>query len=610
MSGLYEFKEEDAYSFARYMGIETKVTNGNLHFRSCPYCKVKHDKWTFAISLKTGMFNCLRSSCGATGNMITLSQHFDFSLGNMADEYYRPQKNYKTFGKPKKPYESKSESVQYLESRKISRTIAEKYEITVRSDNNNVLVFPFYDENGELCFIKYRNSKFVKGKTNGSKEFSEPGGKPILFGMKQCEDFTTLIITEGQIDSLSVADAGIKNAVSVPNGAKGFTWIPYCWNWINQFQEIIVFGDFENRHITLLDELSKCLKIRIKHVREEDYKDCKDANEILQKYGAEQIRKCVENAVAIPVKRVIRLADVEAVDIYKIPKVKTGIYQIDRLLYGGLPVGGVVLISGKTGSGKSTIASQIIINAVHQGYKCFAYSGELANWQFKMVFHFQIAGGNFIDEHQNQYGDMDYGIPDTYTKLIEKWYEDNLYLYDNSVIPDEEDEQESLINTMENVIAQYGVQVLLLDNLMTAIDLEAAYGSDKYERQSLFMKKLARLALAHNVLILLVAHKRKNNFSSNENDEVMGASDISNLATIAISYDRDKDINDDQRLCKVSKNRLFGKVNLKGYILDFDEKSRRIYGYKDDANIDYGWNTNKSASDDGFTGINVETPFD
>jgi KaiC. len=412
------------------------------------------------------------------------------------------------------------------------------------------------------------------------------------------------ISVSGNCDSLSVATAGISNAVSVPTGAKGFTWVPYCWNWINQFEEIVVFGDFEKGHITLLDELSRRLKITVKHVREEDYKDCKDANEILKKYGKEQVRACVENAVIVPMKQVKPLSSVKNVDIFKLPKLQTGIRQVDRLLYGGLPFGGVTLISGKTGEGKSVLASQIMISAVSQGYKCFAYSGELVDFQFKNIMDFQIAGSRHIFEYQNGWGDSAYNISETNRNLISDWYDDKFWLYDNSIV--ENDEQESLVSVTENVIMQYGVKVILLDNLMTAIDLEVAYGSDKYERQGLFVKKLARLATRHNALILLVAHKRKNNFSTNENDEISGSSDIPNLAMVTIAYEKNNEIELSQRLCKVSKNRLFGKTETKGYILDYDEKSKRIYGQGDDLYVDYGWNKN----DGGFISINEETPFE
>jgi hypothetical protein len=215
---------------------------------------------------------------------------------------------------------------------------------------------------------------------------------------------------------------------------------------------------------------------------------------------------------------------------------------------------------------------------------------------------FQIAGGRHIIEYQNQWGDTNYNISKANKELISSWYRDKCFLYDNSAI---DDEQESLVKTVENAIMQYGVQVILLDNLMTAIDLEAVHGSDKYEKQSLFVKQLSRLALRHNVLILLVAHKRKNNFSTNENDEISGSGDISNLATVTIAYERDRDISPDQRLIKISKNRLFGKIAPDGYLLDYDPKSKRIYGYGDDVNVDYGWDMNG-----GFIPVNEESPFD
>lgn len=606
MYSPYEFKEQDAFDFARHVHAETNVRNGELFFKVCPYCNPKPTRdniKSFSINLTTGKFKCFRSSCGVQGNMITLAKDFDFSLGNEVDEYYQPKKQYRKFKKQEKPIEPKPEAIQYLESRGISEEVAKEYEITVQTDKPNILVFPFYDEKGILQFVKYRKTDYDKEKDK-NKEWCEANCKPILFGMKQCKDFTRLTITEGQVDSLSVATAGISNAVSVPTGAKGFTWVPYCWNWINQFEEIVVFGDFEKGHITLLDELSRRLKITVKHVREEDYKDCKDANEILKKYGKEQVRACVENAVILPIRQVKLLSSVKNVDIFKLPKLQTGIRQVDRLLYGGFPFGGVTLISGKTGEGKSVLASQIMISAVSQGYKCFAYSGELVDFQFKNIMDFQIAGSRHIFEYQNGWGDSAYNISETNRNLISDWYDDKFWLYDNSII--ENDEQESLVSVTENVIMQYGVKVILLDNLMTAIDLEVAYGSDKYERQGLFVKKLARLATRHNALILLVTHKRKNNFSTNENDEISGSSDIPNLAMVTIAYEKNNEIEPSQRLCKVSKNRLFGKTETKGYILDYDEKSKRIYGQGDDLYVDYGWNKN----DGGFTAINEETPFD
>lgn len=603
---IYEFKEQDAYEFARHIGARAKRIGDELRFQNtCPYCHggEHRDKDTFSINLRTGQFKCMRASCSAQGNMVTLSRDFDFSLGLQADEYYRPKRQYRKLKTPEKPIEPKEPAVKYLESRGISAEVAARYEITTQKDKDNILVFPFYDENGKLQFVKYRKTDFDKVKDK-NKEWSEANCKPILFGMKQCTDFSRLVVTEGQLDSLSVATAGIQNAVSVPNGAKGFTWIPYCWDWICKFDEIVVFGDFEKGSMTLLEEFKKRFPNKIKHVREADYRGCKDANEILKSYGAAAVKDAVENAEYEPINKVIELADVEDVDIYKLEKLSSTIKEADQLLYGGIPFGGVVLITGKPGEGKSTFASQVLANALNEGYKTFAYSGELPNYLFKSWIDFQIAGPQHVIENTNQLGDVHRFISNSNRALISEWYRGQAFLYDNRIV--DGDEQEDIVATAEKTIMQHGVRVILIDNLMTALDLDADRNSDKYEKQSRFMKRLVRLALKYNVLILLVAHKRKNNVSLNENDEVSGAGDITNLATLVFGYGKDRELNDGERRLTIAKNRLFGKVNTRGYVVMYDGRSKRIYGNLDSLNKEFGW----AVETGGFTSADqLEIPF-
>ena len=170
--------------------------------------------------------------------------------------------------------------------------------MTTCKDNPYILAFPFYDENHVLQFLKYRRTDFDRTRDK-NKEWCEKDTKPILFGMDQCEGFQRLVITEGQIDSLSVAQAGVPNAVSVPNGCNGFTFLENVWDWIVKFEEVVVFGDCEGGKVTLLDTLQKRLPNRVKVVRVEDYLGEKDANDILRTYGADAIRKAVENALSL-----------------------------------------------------------------------------------------------------------------------------------------------------------------------------------------------------------------------------------------------------------------------------------------------------------------------
>lgn len=604
--GLYEFKEQDAWDFARYINIEAKPSGEELVFKTCPFCNPKPTKdnvKTFSINLRTGQFHCFRASCMKSGNMIDIAKHFGFSLGRTVDEYLNPQRQYKTYPKPKKKPEPKPPVTKYLTGRGISEEVINRYQIGSKRDDDRIIAFTFMNENGGIDFIKYRRTDFDKTK-HKNKEWSEEGMKPILYGMYQCNlENKTLIITEGQIDSLSVATAGFENAISVPTGATGFTWISYCWDWINKFEEIIVFGDHEKGHITLLDELKYRLEIKVKHVREEDYRDCKDANEILLKYGKNQIKTCIENAISPPIKYVRNLADVKPLDIYSVEKLGTGIKELNKLLYGGLPFPGVVVITGKAGEGKSTFASQIIAQALNQGYNCFVYSGELPNDYFKAWLNFQLAGQRNIYERNEIDGNIIYDISNVYVNQIEAWYNQRIFILDNMEI--ENDEFDGLLMITEKVIKQYGVRVLLMDNLMTALDLYISRERDKFEKQSRFTKKLARMALAFNVIIILVAHKRKNSYGDNEMDDVMGASDITNLATVTLSYGRGKHTDESQRELKLLKNRLFGKVDTDGWIMDFDEKSKRIYGAGDDVNVKYGWEKDT----DDFVPTE-ETPFD
>ena len=589
---IYTFKEEDAKRFASENGFRTRRKGDELIFKECPYCHntSRSDKEKFSINLRTGQFHCWRASCGVKGNMLTLARDFNFSLGNTVDEYYSPR-TFRTF--KIKEIEVTDPAVEYMQSRGISRAITEKYKIT-ESDGN--MVFPFLDQDGSVTFIKYRNPNPKPGQ---NKEWCEPNCKPILFGMYQCNlDNDMLIITEGQIDSLSVSEAGYENAVSVPTGANGFTWVPYCWDWMNQFQKIIVFGDHEHDHITLYKEISSRWDSKVWHVREEDYLDCKDANEILQRYGVNQIRACIENAVQKPVPKARDLSAVEYINPDDIEKLPTGIQCIDEVLHGGIPFGQLLLITGKAGHGKSTFASQLLLSALDNNCKCFAYSGELPNYLFRSWMDHQAAGPNDADPDVSNWERNDKNKDKLRLKAsalnkINDWYRGNIWIYDNEAALLED--EEPFLKFLEKVINQYGVRVILVDNLMTGLDLEPIDSSEKYEKQSLFMKKLARLALQYNILIILVAHKRKNNGSSDVNDSVSGTADISNLASVVMSYERgNKEDADDIRRLKISKNRLYGTLTQgDGLELKYEPLSKRIYATEQEKNRWYSWETNE-----------------
>lgn len=560
MNSIYKFNPDDAFRFANAIGARAKQKGNELQFVYCPYCTggEHHDKNTFSINLDTGMFKCLRSSCNAKGNMITLAKQFSgrFELSRDVSEYYNiNNKNmrFKSFKDGNKIFESKDAAIQYLSSRGISPAIAKRYEITVREDNDKVLVFPFKDENGDLKFIKYRNTSYKKGDA-GSKEWCESNCKPILFGMNHCDDFETLVITEGQIDSLSLAEAGIKNAVSVPMGKNGFTWKPYCWNWLMKFDEVVVFGDNENGIITLAKEISDFFPKRVRVVKPESYQGCKDANELLMKCGAAALVKAVNDAVVTIPTAIKNLADVRSVNLSNLEKVRTGFDELDETIGGGLFFGNLVIITGKCGEGKRTVASMIIANALRQKYKVFCYSGELPDYMFKSWLDSQILGRtHFYEAHEN---------------AVNAWYDQQIYIYDNAVVA-----EYSALEAAEIAVKDLDCRIILFDNLMTA--LNASVDTDLYRQQSAFVKACADMAKKYNVLIMLVAHPRKG--SGTGNDDISGSGDIANYASIVLRYQKGTEANQ-YSLLMVTKNRINGKTRLEDNAIEMEyfPESRRV----------------------------------
>lgn len=556
---FYEFNKDDAFRFAHFINARTKLKGNNLIFSRCPYCNSNKDKETFAIDMRTGQFNCLRASCGVKGNMLTLSKDFNFSISEDVDRYLNrnySNNRFKTWNKVE--YRAADAVIKYMGHRGISESICRKYKLTEKKgkDNKGIMVFPFEDPEGNLKFIKYRNMNFVKGETKGSKEWCEQNCMPILFGMAQCEDFERLIITEGQIDSLSCSEAGLKNACSVPTGALGTTWIPHCYDWVQKFKEIVVFGDNEKGHITLVDMIqNRFPHSMVKIVKSEDYLGEKDANDILLHHGKDALINAVNNAEAVLNKQVRNAAEIERVNLDDIPKIKTGFKQLDKTLKGGFMYGQVILVTGKRGAGKSTLCSQFVCDALSQDQNCFIYSGELPDFWVKDWLDRQLSG----KEHPTN----------SEIEECEAFYNDRLFIFNNQLV--ETDELDDLLTVLKDTIIKRDIKLALLDNLMTAISSETS--ENLYRKQSEFVGNLAKIAKAFNMVILLVAHPRKSN-ADFDNDEVSGSADITNRVDVVMSYDRDKKRNqNDLRVLKVTKNRMTGyNLDMDLYFSDFNKR--------------------------------------
>ena len=577
----YTLNSADIFSFANRFGIRTREKGNEIKFETCPYCKSSSgDKWTFSINSVTGAFCCPRASCGEHGHFVELARDFDFSLEGIEQGDYTML--------PKVKLISTSIAENYLFSRGIRKEITRLYNVTTDPDDDNKLIFPFYrsrpeDADGvqyepKMDCVKYRFIDPSKTK-DGAKEKFHPKCRLILFGMNHCDiaRSRTLIITEGQIDSLSIASAGIPNAVSVPNGARGFSWVEHCREFVQQFDSIVVFGDCERGGITLVSEIREMfpdMKIRVPRMK--DYLGEKDANDILRSFGENALRKAVENAEAFKPATIKEMADVQKVDLSDVPHFMTYLPKLDNALT-GLYEGQFIVLTGKAGAGKSTFASQIATAALWQGWNTLIYSGELADYEVKRWIDFQLAGSEAIKKKVGV-SSANYYLPDEYEKQLSAWYRHRLYIIDNNAVDNSDDAD--IVAEAKAAVRTYDVRFIIFDNLMTAVES----GEDVYNNQSKFAKRLKALARELHVVVLLVAHPRKTKSKQLDNDEVSGSSNVTNLADAVIALDSAVKTKDDgekvnQTLLAVRKNRATGDL-LQGddrIQLRHSKKSKRIY---------------------------------
>lgn len=599
---MYTYNPEILETFILHVGGDTREHGKEVEWKYCPYCNGGDhaDKWTFSINRETGQYICQRYSCGEKGAFVKIARDFNFPL--QQDE----PKVYKTFDDSNTPetWASTEESKEYLKLRGIPESITEKFSVITYADKPTQLVFPFFDDSNHLQCIKFRNTAFVKGKTKGSKEWFEKDTRHILYGMWLCGTSGTLIVTEGQIDTLSLSAAGLENAVSVPGGANNFRWVDSCREFVERFDEIVVFGDCEKGYVTLVDGFCKAFPdMKIRAVQVIDYLKCKDANEILQAFESNGdyeesykiLRQCVERAKdarKLPIKQ---LSEIEWYYSDDEPVIKTGITQLDKEIR-GLSYGQLLILTGWSGDGKSNFASQLIVNVASNGVKSLIYSGELSNKLVKQQITFIVAGSARIDESINTDGitSRHFRYEAETRKALSEWMQDKIYIWeDRPITTDSTSESETayFIRTLECAIKTIGVKFIVLDNLMTL--LSVSEDKDVYQAQTNLIKRLKTIAQQYNVVVMLVAHPRKSPTSSRElsQDSISGSKDIVNLADMVIAYTRHNDEGKKlyARRLNILKNRRTGILmeGTAGIYLCYDRKSNRICENKSGADYDF-----------------------
>lgn len=270
-----------------------------------------------------------------------------------------------------------------------------------------------------------------------------------------------------------------------------------------------------------------------------------------------------------------------------IKSLSTGCKKLDYVL-SGLQYGTLTILTGKPSSGKSTVINQFIAETINSNNKTFLYTGELPTHMALDWFKRTVANDYHIEEQINAYNSYSYDVSEYADELIAEWIKDKFYIYSEDAISDEY----NLLKTIEFLYLRKGVRLFVLDNLMT---IKLGDRKDKYENQEQFTNNLKELAKKYGLVIILVAHPRKD-LGDKKPDmyDVSGASEIVNLADYILSTYRNKneDTKQEETSLLVLKNRIKGIQNV-SIKMKFSEVRKRLYNDERELQKDYGYDLNK-----------------
>jgi len=290
--------------------------------------------------------------------------------------------------------------------------------------------------------------------------------------------------------------------------------------------------------------------------------------------------------------------------------VKSGITDIDKKLR-GLKKGYVTVMSGLRASGKSSVISEMVLDAVETGNNVAVFSGELAPKNFMRWMDLQAAGRGYTEPTQFE---GYYNVSRKYKEQIAEWLGQHFFLYNN----DYGNDYRAVAEQFEIAIEEKKLDLLILDNLMAFNIL--CLSDNKFEAQTAFILDMQRIAKKNNVHVLFIAHPRKA-MGFLRLDDISGTADLGNavdnafivhrvnndfkrLSKQTFSWKDDNPIYQSTNVIEIAKDRDNGTMDY--FVpLYYEIETKRLKNSRSENKI-YGWNKNN----DGFVTVEPgEIPF-
>lgn len=484
------------------LGIDVYKIRGKQGKIICPKCSHTRKKKTdpcLSVNIEEGWYNC-HNGCGFTGNV-------------REDEY---RKRSESYVRPKliNQTECTDDIVGWFQSRGINQMTLIKNKVM------SGLTWLPQTQQQEYCiqFTYWRNNELVNIKhRDGNKNFRlEKDAELIFYGLDNLKDDDKyIIITEGEPDSLSFFEAGIHYGLSVPNGASkqraddnrniDLQYLENSWDYFNNDKIIILALDNDTPGILLREELAR--RLGRERCRKVDFKDCKDANDYLVKYGPIELRKVVSeaNLIEYPLEGIVTAEEIwDEVDVLMEEGLSKGLTtKVFHALDDHISFEGSKLctVTGIPNSGKSPFVDQImIILSIHYGWKwgvCSMESKPLKKYIVKLA---EKISGQWIRPGKT--------LSDDRKSRVKDFVNNHFFFIEANEQNDEQETLDFILNASTQLVRKFGIKGLVIDP-WNKIEHDQPKGESETNYVSKTLDKLIRHIRNHDLFTFLVAHPAK-----------------------------------------------------------------------------------------------------
>ena len=475
-----------------------------LRLARCPICGSESRK-PFALNAKTGAGKCHR--CGFVGGLSALKINQGDLVGNVTPKkkYIKPPQ-----GLWKEYHDtllSHPVALRYLnDKRHIGLESVQKFKIGYDKDHKR-FCYPYF-EKGELVSIKY---KWVD-RASGEKRIARWKGdkdeatKATLYGIDLVSGSSRIVICEGEEDCIVLDRAGVKNVVSIPNGADGS--VGDFLDAVEHFSEVVIVLDNDEvgkRGTQKLCEAIGREKCRIVSFPVDVEGNPKDPTDFMRMGKIDLLIAAIESAPIFTHDKVAHLSEFiqELRDDFlygdRTRGVSTG-YPIFDELVGGRRPGELTVVFGGTGSGKSTFCNNLCLNWANSGEAVLLASFENTRKAMMRKFAEMITGHWYHERNDTSGASM---TIDELDRACEVMIELPIFMVNIFGAMNVDD----FISCVSYAKRRLNSSVAILDHLHFMLDVRRAEDTNITIDKA--MRKLKTAAVDHYMSIVAVAHPKK-----------------------------------------------------------------------------------------------------